>query len=79
MEDVFQNEDFIQLVMERHGNGMDLFEFIDRNPHMDEPLTSYIFRQVSLFTPSVPAKCYLCVIFLVALDMYLTAQTHISK
>lgn len=25
---------------------MDLFEFIDRNPNLDEPLASYIFRQV---------------------------------
>nr|KAG5710810.1 hypothetical protein BaRGS_026961 [Batillaria attramentaria] len=45
VEDVFQNKDYIQLVMERHGRGMDLFEFIDRNPRLDEPLISYIFRQ----------------------------------
>ncbi|XP_022236826.1 PAS domain-containing serine/threonine-protein kinase-like [Limulus polyphemus] len=34
------------MVMEKHGSGMDLFEFIDRNPHLDEPLASYIFRQI---------------------------------
>ena len=50
IEDVFKNDDFIQLVMESHGCGMDLFEFIDRNPCLDEPLTSYIFRQVLLFS-----------------------------
>ena len=44
--DCFENADFFQLVMEKHGDGMDLFEFIDRCPKLDEPLTSYIFRQV---------------------------------
>ena len=33
--------------MEKHGDGMDLFTFIESNPHLDEPLISYIFRQVS--------------------------------
>lgn len=49
MLDVFENEDYIQMVMEKHGSGMDLFEFIDRSPLMDEALASYIFRQVILF------------------------------
>ncbi|XP_067135737.1 PAS domain-containing serine/threonine-protein kinase-like isoform X1 [Centruroides vittatus] len=44
--DVFENEKYFQMVMEKHGSGMDLFEFIDRNPNLDEPLASYIFRQV---------------------------------
>ena len=43
--DVFQNQSFVQMVMEKHGD-MDLFEFIDRNPIMDEALASLIFRQV---------------------------------
>ena len=43
---MFENAEFIQMVMEKHGSGMDLFEFIDRSPRMDEPLASYIFRQV---------------------------------
>ena len=34
------------MVMEKHGSGMDLFEFIDRCPNVDEPLASFIFRQV---------------------------------
>lgn len=46
VEDIFENEAFYQLVMERHGSGMDLFEFIDREPKLDEPLVSYIFRQL---------------------------------
>ena len=46
--DAFENEDFFQLVMEKHGSGMDLFDFIDRQPNMDEALASYIFRQVIL-------------------------------
>lgn len=44
--DVFENERYYQLVMEKLGCGMDLFEFIDYQPRMDEALTSYIFRQV---------------------------------
>ncbi|XP_020844654.1 PAS domain-containing serine/threonine-protein kinase isoform X2 [Phascolarctos cinereus] len=44
--DVFENEGFFQLVMEKHGSGMDLFTFIDSHPALDEPLASYIFRQV---------------------------------
>ena len=44
--DVFENAKFFQLVMEKHGAGMDLFEFIDRKPYLDEKLNSYIFRQV---------------------------------
>ena len=32
--------------MEKHGDGLDLFEFIERNPRLDEPLISYMFRQV---------------------------------
>jgi PAS domain-containing serine/threonine kinase len=44
--DVFENEEFYQVVMEKHGDGIDLFEFIDRRPALDEPLESYMFRQV---------------------------------
>ena len=32
--------------MEKHGDGMDLFDFIYRNPSLDELLVSYMFRQV---------------------------------
>lgn len=45
--DVFENDQFYQLVMEKHGCGMDLFEFIDRLPMMDEKLACYIFRQIA--------------------------------
>lgn len=47
--DVYENENCFQMVMEKHGSGMDLFEFIEREPMMDEPLASYIFRQVNTF------------------------------
>lgn len=43
--DTFQNRSYVQLVMDKHGD-MDLFEFIDRNPIMDEGLASLIFRQI---------------------------------
>uniref|UniRef100_A0A6B2EFC1 Putative pas domain-containing serine/threonine-protein kinase n=1 Tax=Phlebotomus kandelakii TaxID=1109342 RepID=A0A6B2EFC1_9DIPT len=45
--DVFENDKFFQLVMEKHGSGMDLFEFIDRLPMMDEKLGCFIFRQIA--------------------------------
>ncbi|XP_076082867.1 PAS domain-containing serine/threonine-protein kinase-like [Mytilus galloprovincialis] len=44
--DVFENDDYVQMVMEKHGSGMDLFEFIDRSPLLDETLASYIFKQM---------------------------------
>ncbi|NXP53713.1 PASK kinase, partial [Heliornis fulica] len=44
--DVFENEHFFQMVMEKHGSGLDLFTFIDNQPRLDEPLASYIFRQL---------------------------------
>ncbi|XP_065529899.1 PAS domain-containing serine/threonine-protein kinase isoform X2 [Lathamus discolor] len=44
--DVFENEHFFQLVMEKHGSGLDLFTFIDNHHNLDEPLASYIFRQL---------------------------------
>ncbi|XP_069752512.1 PAS domain-containing serine/threonine-protein kinase isoform X2 [Narcine bancroftii] len=44
--DVFENPNFFQLVMEKHGTGLDLFEFIDQQPDLDEPLASFIFRQI---------------------------------
>lgn len=46
--DVFENNKYYQLVMEKLGCGMDLFEFVESHPSLDEELTSYIFRQVSL-------------------------------
>ncbi|KAM4693654.1 PAS domain-containing serine/threonine-protein kinase [Discoglossus pictus] len=43
---VFENDLFFQLVMELHGDALDLFDFIDHQPNLDEPLASYIFRQL---------------------------------
>lgn len=58
MVEAFENEEFFQMVMEKHGSGMDLFEFIDRQPATDEALCSYLFRQVKqLFFPE---HMYLC-------------------
>nr|XP_033505741.1 PAS domain-containing serine/threonine-protein kinase isoform X1 [Epinephelus lanceolatus]XP_033505742.1 PAS domain-containing serine/threonine-protein kinase isoform X1 [Epinephelus lanceolatus] len=44
--EVFENGTYFQMVMEKHGDGLDLFEFIDMQPRLDEPLASYIFRQL---------------------------------
>ncbi|PAA56479.1 hypothetical protein BOX15_Mlig015553g2, partial [Macrostomum lignano] len=45
--DALESRRYYELVMPRHGLGMDLFEFIDRNPSLDEPLASYMFRQMA--------------------------------
>lgn len=44
--EVFENGAYFQMVMEKHGDGLDLFQFIDMQPQLDEPLASYVFRQV---------------------------------
>lgn len=44
--DVFENQGFFQLVMEKHGSGLDLFAFSGRHPSLDEPLARAVFRQV---------------------------------
>lgn len=44
--EIFENDNYFQMVMEKHGDCLDLFEFIDRQPMLDEPLASYIFRQL---------------------------------
>ncbi|KAK4319850.1 hypothetical protein Pmani_009237 [Petrolisthes manimaculis] len=46
VHEMFESDDYFQLVMEKWGAGMDLFEFIDRNPALDEPLAAHIFRQI---------------------------------
>ncbi|XP_075717483.1 PAS domain-containing serine/threonine-protein kinase [Rhinoderma darwinii] len=43
---VFENDKFFQLVMELYGDALDLFDFIDNQPNLDESLASYIFRQL---------------------------------
>lgn len=32
--------------MPLHGRGIDLYEFVEKGARIDEPLASYIFRQV---------------------------------
>jgi PAS domain-containing serine/threonine kinase len=44
--EAYENEHYFQLVMEKHGDGLDLFEFIEKCPKITEPLVSYMFRQV---------------------------------
>ncbi|KAG7263959.1 hypothetical protein CRUP_024293, partial [Coryphaenoides rupestris] len=41
-----QHHNIVKMVMEKHGEGLDLFEFIDKQPRLDEALASYIFRQL---------------------------------
>ena len=44
--DEFEGDEFFVMTMEKHGTGVDLFEFIETASHISEPLASYIFRQV---------------------------------
>ena len=44
--EAYENEQYFQLVMEKHGDGLDLFEFIEQCPKVTEPLISHMFRQV---------------------------------
>jgi PAS domain-containing serine/threonine kinase len=44
--EAYENEHYFQLVMDKHGDGMDLFTFIESGPYLDEALISYMFRQV---------------------------------
>lgn len=53
---MFENGSYFQMVMEKHGDGLDLFEFIDMQPRLDEPLASYIFRQVCEQAPKRMAE-----------------------
>ena len=46
--EAYENEHFFQMVMEKHGEGLDLFEFIERSPRLTEQHISYIFRQVGI-------------------------------
>ncbi|XP_059806826.1 PAS domain-containing serine/threonine-protein kinase isoform X2 [Hypanus sabinus] len=57
--DVFENLNFFQLVMEKHGTGLDLFEFIEQQPDLDEPLSSFIFRQIVAAVDYLHSKCIL--------------------
>ena len=34
------------MVMPLHGQGIDLYEFVEKGAKIDEPLASYIFRQL---------------------------------
>lgn len=67
--DVYENEKFFQLIMEKHGSGMDLFEFIDRRPLMSEQLGCFIFRQIAnavdyLHSLNVSAKAIFSAIYI---------------
>jgi hypothetical protein len=35
------------MVMPLHGQGIDVYEFVEKGAKIDEPLASYIFRQVN--------------------------------
>lgn len=46
MTDFYENDTYFQMVMEKHGFGMDLFEFIEKTNGVCEPLGAYIARQL---------------------------------
>jgi len=43
----FEGDEFFVMTMEKHGSGIDLFEFIETAACITEQLASYIFRQVT--------------------------------
>ena len=45
--DEFEGDQFFVMTMEKHGSGVDLFEFIENASCISEQLASYIFRQVA--------------------------------
>ncbi|KAI8375970.1 uncharacterized protein BYT42DRAFT_572947 [Radiomyces spectabilis] len=47
MTDYFEDEDHYYIVMPLHGDGMDLFDYIELKPHMAESEIKSIFRQVA--------------------------------
>lgn len=61
--DVYENDLYYQMTMQKHGSGMDLFDFIDRRPLMEEAHMSYIFRQI------VSAVSYLNSLMIVHRDL----------
>lgn len=44
--DAFDADNYVQVIMPLHGQGIDLYEFVEKGAKIDEPLASYIFRQV---------------------------------
>ncbi len=46
MINYYENETYFQLVMEKHGFGMDLFEFIEKTNGVPEPLGAFIAKQL---------------------------------
>ncbi|XP_046651187.1 PAS domain-containing serine/threonine-protein kinase-like [Daphnia pulicaria] len=46
MIEFFENDSYFQLVMEKHGFGMDLFEFIEKTNGVPEPLGANIAKQL---------------------------------
>jgi len=56
--EAYENEYFFQMVMEKHGEGLDLFEFIERGPKLTEQHISFIFRQVCVH--SCKSCAYMC-------------------
>jgi len=45
--DEYEGNEFFVMTMEKHGSGVDLFEFIETASCIAEQLASYIFRQVT--------------------------------
>jgi hypothetical protein len=42
------------MVMEHHGPGFDLFDFIEENQSLEEPMASHLFRQVPIGLDRLP-------------------------
>jgi PAS domain-containing serine/threonine kinase len=45
--DLFETKEDYLMVMELHGRGQDLFDYIDVHPRTEEPLARFLFRQIA--------------------------------
>ncbi|GAA5798995.1 hypothetical protein HPULCUR_004404 [Helicostylum pulchrum] len=48
MLDYFEDADHYYIVMGLHGAGMDLFDYIELNNHIEEPAIQHMFKQIAL-------------------------------
>ena len=71
--DVFENAHYFQLVMEKHGDGMDLFEFIDHSPTMDRALGKLHIQTGVVTQVTVRVCVHVCVYVCVFVCVYACA------
>jgi len=72
--DEYEGADFFVMTMEKHGSGVDLFEFIETASSITEPLASYIFRQVGGIV-CYHSRTYVAVVYSVWINLASSNKT----